>query len=273
MGTLSARPRQRETEGGGPGSCRQLPKPPQAKPSPDPCVRFVPITVTTSPDTESYGDATMLSDPAAAAWVAAGRPAVDAPAPVAGRCGRCGEDGPTVTSSRIISEKFTGFDAWPFGSRRLCVPCAWAYSRQPTTQPPLLITPTAVEEYSTGAELTELLAGGPLSSSRAVVLPTARRRHILPTAEWGHLATDGLVIPWDTAAAALLTDLAWLRASVGATWPQLSLPAPPHRLLQTLPRDQWPRILAAWPALQRWRIVPPLWAAARILTNPPAPPP
>ncbi|MDY6870912.1 MAG: hypothetical protein SV966_10435, partial [Actinomycetota bacterium] len=113
----------------------------------------------------------MLTDPAAAAWVAAGRPAVDAPAPVAGRCGRCGEDGPTVTSSRIISEKFTGFDAWPFGSRRLCVPCAWAYSRQPTTQPPLLITPTAVEEYSTGAELTDLLAGGPLSSSRGGVRP------------------------------------------------------------------------------------------------------
>ena len=51
----------------------------------------------------------MISDPAAAAWVAAGRPAVDAPPPVDGRCGRCGEDGPTVTSARIISEKFTGF--------------------------------------------------------------------------------------------------------------------------------------------------------------------
>lgn len=214
----------------------------------------------------------MLSDPAAAAWVAAGRPAVDTPAPVDGRCGRCGEDGPTVTSARIISEKFTGFDAWPFGSRRLCVPCAWAYSRQPTTQPALLITDTTVTEYSTGAALADVLTDGPLSVIQAVVLPTARRRHILPTAQWGHLATDGLVVPWDAAAATRLTDLAWLRTTVGATWPQLARSAPPPRLLRTQPAEHWPRILAAWAALQTWRTIPPLWAAARSLTNVPAPP-
>lgn len=210
----------------------------------------------------------MLSDPAAAAWVAAGRPNVDAPAPVDGRCGRCGTDGPTVTSARIISEKFTGFDAWPFGSRRLCVSCAWAYDRQPTSQPSLLITTTTVTEYPAGAALGGVLAAGPLAMSQAVVLPTARRRHILPTAEWAHLATDGLVVAWDAAAAQRLTDLAWLRATVGATWPQLSRSAPPSKLLSAQPSDQWPRILTAWPALQPWRRVPPLWAAARVLTNP-----
>ncbi len=214
----------------------------------------------------------MLSDPAAAAWVAAGRPAVDAPAPVDGRCGRCGQDGPTVTSSRIISEKFTGFDAWPFGSRRLCVPCAWAYTRQPTTQPALLITTTAVTEYSAVAALAEVLTAGPLSNSEAVVLPIARRRHILPAAEWGHLATDGLVVTWDHTASTRLADLAWLRTTVGATWPQLHRPAPPSRLLSAQPADHWPRILAAWEALHAWRAVPPMWAAARVLTNPPARP-
>lgn len=214
----------------------------------------------------------MLSDPAAAAWVAAGRPAVDAPAPVEGRCGRCGEDGPTVTSARIISEKFTGFDAWPFGSRRLCVPCAWAYNRQPTIQPSLLITDTAVSEHSSGAALADVLAAGPLSGTQAVVLPTARRRHILPTAQWGHLATDGLVVPWDATAATRLRDLAWLRTIVGASWPQLSRPAPPPRLLRAQSAEQWPRVLTAWTALQTWRTVPPLWAAARVLTNHPAPP-
>lgn len=214
----------------------------------------------------------MLSDPAAAAWVAAGRPAVDAPAPVDGRCGRCGQDGPTVTSSRIISEKFTGFDAWPFGSRRLCVPCAWAYTRQPTTQPALLITTTAVTEYSAVAALAEVLTAGPLSNSQAVVLPTARRRHILPAAEWSHLATDGLVVAWDRAAATRLADLTWLRTTIGATWPQLHRPAPPSRLLSAAPADRWSRILTAWEALQGWRAVPPMWAAARVLTNPPARP-
>ena len=239
------------------------------KPSPNPCVRFVSTTVAIRPAIWPYRDASMLSDPAAAAWVAAGRPAVDAPAPVDGRCGRCGEDGPTVTSARIISEKFTGFDAWPFGSRRLCVPCAWAYSRQPTTQPSLLITDTSVTEYSAGAELAAALTSAALTSTQAVVLPTARRRHILPTAEWGHLATDGLVVAWDIAAADRLTDLVWLRTTVGATWPQLNHSAPPSRLLSAQPADQWPRILAAWTSLQPWRAVPPLWAAARVLTNPP----
>ena len=173
-----------------------------------------------------------------------------------------------MTSARIISEKFTGFDGWPFGSRRLCVPCAWAYTRQPTTQPALLITATTVTEYSSGAALADVLTDGPLSSTQAVVLPTARRRHILPTAQWGHLATDGLVVPWDAAAAARLTDLAWLRTTVGATWPQLSRPAPPSRLLRAQPAEHWPRILTAWTALQTWRIAPPLWATARSLTNP-----
>ena len=214
----------------------------------------------------------MLSDPAAAAWVAAGRPAVDAPAPVDGRCGRCGQDGPTVTSSRIISEKFTGFDAWPFGSRRLCVPCAWAYTRQPTTQPALLITTTTVTEYSAVAALAEVLTAGPLSHTQAVVLPTARRRHILPAAEWGHLATDGLVMAWDQTAATRLANLAWLRSTVGATWPQLHRPAPPSRLLSAQPADTWTRLLTAWEALHAWRAVPPMWAAARVLTNPPARP-
>lgn len=215
----------------------------------------------------------MLSDPAAAAWVAAGRPSVDAPPPVDGRCGRCGDDGPTVTSSRIISEKFTGFDAWPFGSRRLCVTCAWAYSRQPTTQPALLITTTTVTEHTNGAVLTAVLTAEALPDTHAVVLPTARRRHILPTAQWGHLATDGLVVRWDAAAASRLADLAWLRTTVGATWPQLTRSVPPSRLLTAQPADRWPQILAAWSQLQTWRCVPPLWAVARTLTTAATPTP
>lgn len=212
----------------------------------------------------------MLTDPAAAAWVAAGRPDVDAPPPVHGRCGRCGEDGPTVTSSRIVSELFTGFDAWPFGSRRLCVSCAWAYSRRPTSQPPMLITTTTVTEFDDAAGLAEVLTAGELSSTYAVAVPTARRRHILPTTQWGHLATDGLVVRWDAAASTRLTELIWLRTTVHATWPQLSRSAPPPRLLTAQPADRWPRILSAWSRLQPWRAVPPVWAVARVLTTLPA---
>ncbi len=227
----------------------------------------------------------MLSDPAAAAWVAAGRPAVDAPPPVAGRCGRCGEDGPTVTSSRIISESFTGFEDWPFGSRRLCVPCAWAYSRPPRAIPAMVITTTTVTEHRRGVGLATLLTAGALPNDHAVILPTTSRRHLLAAAEWGHLTTDGLTTTWDSAAASRLTDLATLRPLV-ATWVrsiatpewtgrQIALhidrtllrDMPPYPLLATQSRDSWPRFLAAWTALQPWRTLAPLWLAARFLVT------
>ncbi|MBU8814096.1 hypothetical protein KL953_35135 [Mycolicibacterium goodii] len=228
----------------------------------------------------------MLSDPAAAAWVAAGRPAVDAPAPVDGRCGRCGEDGPTVTSARIISEKFTGFDAWPFGSRRLCTPCAWAYSRPPSAVPAMLITTNTVTEHPKGVGLASILTAGALPNTHAVVLPASRHRHILATAEWGHLATDGLVTVWDFAAASRLSDLimvrravtAWVRANAADKKMNgrqitseinraLLCDMPPYPLLAAQPRDSWPRFLAAWTALQPWRTVTPLWAATKILAT------
>lgn len=212
----------------------------------------------------------MLSDPAAAAWVVAGRPSLHASSPGTGRCGRCGQHGPTVSSARIVSEKFAGIDAWPFGSRRLCIPCAWAFSRQPATQPALLITTDSVTSYINGAALADVLIAGELPATHAVVLPTARRRHILPTARWGHLATDGLVVRWDAGAVSKLANLAWLRTTVGATWPQLSRSAPPPRLLATQPPEHSSRIITAWSLLDRWRCVPPLWAAARVLTNTPA---
>lgn len=205
---------------------------------------------------------------------------------MAGRCGRCGEDGPTVTVTRILREKFTGFDAWPFGTRRLCTPCAWAYSRPPTTVPAMMISTSTVTEHPKGIGLAAVLASGALPTTHAVVLPTSRRRHILATAEWGHLATDGLVTSWDSAAASRLTDLAMLRPTV-TTWVrtqaskttngrQIALDIdrvllremPPYPLLATQPRDGWQRFLAAWTALRPWRSIPPLWAAVKVLTTP-----
>ncbi|SKT84830.1 Uncharacterised protein [Mycobacteroides abscessus subsp. massiliense] len=232
------------------------------------CV-FRAITVPERSPIPSYRRRTMFSDPAAAAWAAAGSPSIGTPTPNAGPCARCGISGPTIASANIISEKFTGFDAWPYGTRRLCPPCAWAYSFQPTTAPAMLISPGSVTEYANGGDLIQTLATGALPASAAVVLPTSRRRHILPTAQWGHLATDGLVLRWDPVAASRLSGMAWLRTDVGATWPQLHHEAPPARLLSSRPARQWTQILNTWTLLQPWRSVPPLWAAGRILTNPP----
>lgn len=191
-----------------------------------------------------------------------------------------------MTSSHIISEKFTGFDAWPFGSRRLCVPCAWAYSRSPITVPAMVITTDTVTEYPEGAGLAPLLSAGALPNTHAAVLPSSRRRHVLSTAEWGHLATDGLVTVWDATAASRLVNLALIRptvtawvhthatASMGARQIALKIDRtlmqemPPYPVLATQPRDSWAQFLAAWTSLQPWRKVEPLWAAARTLTHP-----
>lgn len=216
----------------------------------------------------------MLSDPAASAWLAAGRPTIAAPLSE-GRCGRCGHDGPTVVSSRVVSEKFTGFDAWPYGPARLCVPCAWAYSYTPSSAPAMLITTTGVDEYRHGADLLATLAGGALPAATAAVVPTARRRHLLPTAMWGHLAVDAFVVRWDQTAAQRLSDLAWLRCEMESLrgdqfkriWHRLSEPTPPMALLSAQPKARWSATIAAWSQLQPWRSIPQLWAAAAVLTN------
>ncbi|MDD4865638.1 MAG: hypothetical protein PHQ28_00415 [Mycobacterium sp.] len=212
------------------------------------------------------------SDPAAAAWIAAGCPAVDAPTARKGRCGRCGTDAPTVSSWHAVSDKFAAFDGWPYGVDRLCLACAWAYSRAPNTQPALHITATSVTEHIDSTGLLGLLCAGPLPNDHAVVVPATRRQHILPCAQWGYLATDGFVTRWDPAAAQRLTDLAWLRETLAKTgggggWARLSAPAPPPWLLRSQPAAQWPGILDAWEQLRPWRDLPALWAAARRLTN------
>ncbi|GAB1814325.1 hypothetical protein MUNTM_33640 [Mycobacterium sp. MUNTM1] len=222
----------------------------------------------------------MLSDPAAAAWVAADQPPVEAPTPAKGRCGRCGTDGLVVASSRIVSDRFTGFDAWPFGSHWLCTPCAWAYSRPPRTVPAMLISTTTVTEYPDRAGLASVLTAGALPDTHAVLLPASHQRHILPTAQWGHLATDGLVVPWGADAATRLAHLIMLRPIVtdwvrsnSRTLRQLAKQVdsvlhrqtPPFPLLTAQPRARWPHLLAAWTALQPWRTVPPLWTATQFL--------
>lgn len=177
-----------------------------------------------------------------------------------------------MTSSRIISEKFTAFDTWPFGTRRLCIPCAWAYTRRPTTQQTTLITADNVTEYPDTTQLAPILMKGPLPNTSAAIVPTAKHRHLLPTAQWGHLATEGIVVRWDAPAAQRLADLSWLRTAIGATWPQLKRPAPPPRLLTSQPADRWAPLLTAWERLQPWRRLPPLWIAVDVLTATPTPP-
>lgn len=149
----------------------------------------------------------------------------------------------------------------------------------------MAITTAAFTEYPLGSGLAPLLAAAGLPNTHAVVLPTSRRRHILATAEWGHVATDGLVFAWDDTAAARLSAFirirpavtAWVRSTAADStegWRisreidrTLHRPMPPYPLLAAQPQKQWSQFLADWEALQSWRSVAPLWAAARVLTT------
>lgn len=152
----------------------------------------------------------------------------------------------------------------------------------------MVITTTAVTECPKPASLFSVLSDGALPITHAVIVPSSHRKHILATAEWGHLATDGLVTRWDCAAACRLVDLAFVR-SAASTWVRelakthpmnghqivsrvedtVVLPVPPYPLLTAQPRESWPRLMAAWTALQPWRSIPPLWAALRSITRAP----
>lgn len=184
-----------------------------------------------------------------------------------------------VPSSRVVSEKFAAFDGWLYGLNRLCMGCAWAYSRAPNTQPALHITTTSVTEHVDSTDLVGVLCAGPLPATAAVVVPATRRQHILPHAQWGHAATDGYLLAWDARAAQRLSEVVWLRALLCATgpgangsWIRLSAAVPPPWLFTRQTAGQWAQIMAAWELLAAWRSLPQLWAMARRLTNAPATP-
>lgn len=218
----------------------------------------------------SYGRR-VLDDPAAAAWAHAGQPGVPAPVQWAAEpCARCGIRGEgTVSSRRIISEQFTGYDSWPFGLRRLCVPCAWAYNvLAPRDRVVWTITPTRTVAHDRATELLPLLSAGRLPGNTAVVLSVQRNHFVLPHAAWGRLTVDRLTVDWTAHHAYLLGRVAWLRA-LGFSWVQLGEQLPPAGGLRRHPPARWVEIGDAWQQLRPWRGLPAMWAAARTVTAAP----
>ncbi|WP_415677731.1 hypothetical protein [Tsukamurella hominis] len=210
----------------------------------------------------------MRDDPAAAAWRAAGRPALPGvPLRVdAEPCARCGDAGETARSAVIVSEQFTGFDQWPYGMRRLCTPCAWAHTAAaPTARTVGMITPTETRWLSTNAALAGELTAGPLPATAAAVLSVSRQQYVLPHAEWGRLTCDRLSIDWTADQARRLEGAAWLR-ELGFSWAALGRRQPPHPGLRQHPPALWMEIGRVWHDLAPWRPLPSLWGAARLLT-------
>lgn len=183
-------------------------------------------------------------------------------------CARCGDRGETVRSAEIISENFTGFDAWPYGLRRLCVPCAWAYSSAPPTARTILtITRDRTTQHRSPAAIGKRLRDGPLAGDAAIVLSVERNFHVLPHSQWGRVTFDRFTTDWDENAAHLLRRVRWLR-SVGCGPKQLLSPQPPQPFLRSLPVGSWLEVDQAWQELKSWRATPVFLFAAWNLTAP-----
>lgn len=213
--------------------------------------------------------ASMIDDPAAAAWVHARRPQLPYPYRVdAEPCARCGAAVETVRSAEVISEQFTGFDAWPYGMRRLCTPCAWCYAAFPPAGAKrwMTITRERTTYHRSTSALAQRLAAGPLTSDVAVVLAVSARHSPLAGARWGRVQADTVSVPWTQSQADRLQAVRRLR-DAGATWPELDDRQPPRSLLSRYGPAQWITIAADWEQMDPWREIPTLWSMAKALTR------
>ena len=197
----------------------------------------------------------MTSDPVRAAWAAAGHPA---PPPggrrSAGRCARCSTVDELETTSRVVSDRFTGWDSWadPSGTG-LCPACAWAYR-----EPQLRKSSSVVRRDPPGIEFVDLTGlrkalAAPVPAGVAVVATlNVGRKHVLPSAEFGRVCVDGVVISWSDEDVKRLAIMEELRRA-GVSYLALAEPAPPWKVIAALPAAGRARLLELWDRLDPWR--------------------
>lgn len=197
----------------------------------------------------------MTSDPVRAAWAAAGHPA---PPPggrrSAGPCARCSTVDELETTSRVVSDRFTGWDSWadPSGTG-LCPACAWAYR-----EPQLRKSSIVVRRDPPGIEFVDLTGlrkalAAPVPAGVAVVATlNVGRKHVLPSAEFGRVCVDGVVISWSDEDVKRLAIMEELRRA-GVSYLALAEPAPPWKVIAALPAAGRARLLELWDRLDPWR--------------------
>ena len=197
----------------------------------------------------------MTSDPVRAAWAAVGHPA---PPPggrrSAGRCARCSTVDELETTSRVVSDRFTGWDSWadPSGTG-LCPACAWAYR-----EPQLRKSSSVVRRDPPGIEFVDLTGlrkalAAPVPAGVAVVATlNVGRKHVLPSADFGRVSVDGVVISWSDQDVKRLAIMEELRRA-GVSYLALAEPAPPWKVIAALPTAGRARLLELWDQLDPWR--------------------
>lgn len=197
----------------------------------------------------------MTSDPVHVAWQAEGTPA---PArggrrPIA-RCARCTTSNELEAVSRVVSDRFTGYGDWADPSGKgLCASCAWAY-RDPRLRASAHVVrqgPPRLEflGYTALAQLLEAPVAGDIA---VVVLLGAGRKHALPSARFGQVCVDGILLSWSQSDVARLAVMTQLRRA-GVSYVALGETAPPWRVISDRTPEERQQIMQLWGELDPWR--------------------
>lgn len=208
--------------------------------------------------------------PTAAAWQGAGSPTSLSVPTASGVCCRCGSRGDDLTPvHQVVSAHFGGRDHWLHpGGDALCAACTWCYRHPPLRSLPHLLTrrPPAVVAL-TPPGLRHVLAA-PVTTEQVVTIPTRPgRKHLVPTAVWGHVMLDDIAVPWTRVDTVRLSVVEELRA-LGVTRRDFTDPAPPwHALCHASPTARR-RILTGWDQLADWRCRLPWLHVAILATTP-----
>ena len=178
-----------------------------------------------------------------------------------------------VTPTRqVVSAKFTGYDDWVGpASVGMCRDCAWALHTKGLRLHPLVVhrtTPTLAQ--GTRGVLAALLAD-PLRLEVSVTVPLRPgRKHLLPSARWGHVTTDDATLRWGPGDAARLHAMQRLRRR-GFGGRMLTAPAPAWPVLRRLDAAARAEALTDWARLDPWRAAAPWMRLGMHVTAPTSP--
>lgn len=191
-------------------------------------------------------------DPLWVLWEAHGMPT---PAGVAfdheGSCARCGTSGAHARVKAVVSDKFTGWDAYTDAEDPLwCVACTWGHTDSALRTRPWVVgggRAVALDSEALAEELTR-----PVPENVAVIVPVARQKHLLGFAEWGRVTTDDRVLQWKSEEVHCFDRLVSLRSS-GFPEKALFEPVPRFERLARLGPGHMVSVVKAWERLSGWR--------------------
>lgn len=173
-----------------------------------------------------------------------------------GVCGCCGRTSAVVALRDTVSANFTGWDELSRDADAVCLACAWAF-----TEPTVRTRPVLVDAGGAGladwGQVAAVLAS-PLGPAQALTVPLRGRKHLLPTAPWGAVSSDGGVFTWWAREARLFVAVRDLTAAGVGEDVLLSGAVPTTAVAAD------PELLDAWSLVREWRGAPQLKVCAHV---------